>query len=363
MPIHWPHTKNQGSDLLRSAPIRTPCPTPKSRANSLRERTLNQKYRGWGWYFTASLLLLLPLRLPAQTPPPSPKLDPALDIQTLPLYNGPVPNAKGTTPEDTPTLTVFRPLHPNGTAVIVVPGGAYIHLASNHEGRQEADRLAELGVTAFVLKYRLGPTYLYPVPLDDARRAVRLVRSLAPTYGFSPDHIGMMGFSAGGHLAATAAALPTPATPSAPDPVDRQPSNLNFEILIYPWLNAMQPQVPSYADPSKLLINYCSVTKGLTQTDCTRLDPQYTPLHHISATTPPTFIVHTADDNTVPVTTSLEFYAALQKLHADAELHVFAHGPHGFGTGADTPELYVWQDLLANWLRAHNLLTPAATTH
>ncbi len=284
--------------------------------------------------------------------------DPALDITTMPLYASRVPHGQGDAPTDVPTLTMFHPNHPNGTAVIIAPGGAYLHLASNYEGRQEADRLAELGVTTFVLKYRLSPTYLYPVPLDDARRAVRLVRSLAPKYGYSPDRIGMMGFSAGGHLTAVTGTLPEEGHPNDSDPVEHESSRLNFMLLVYPWLNAMQPQVPSYKDPSKLLINYCSVTKGLTQADCARLDPQYTPVNHVGAQTPPTFIVHTADDNTVPAQTSVEFFSAMQKAHADAELHVFAHGPHGFGTGSNTPELYVWQDLLANWLRAHNLLTP-----
>ncbi|HLI76654.1 MAG TPA: alpha/beta hydrolase, partial [Acidobacteriaceae bacterium] len=263
------------------------------------------------------LVTALPSGLVAQAGSTPQALDPALDISTLPLYPTRAPHAQGDAPTDVPTLTVFRPIRSNGTAVIVAPGGAYIHLASNHEGRQEADRLAELGVTTFVLKYRLGPTYLYPVPLEDARRAVRLVRSLAPRYGYSPDRIGMMGFSAGGHLTATTGTLPEDGHPNDPDPVEHESSRLNFMILIYPWLNAMQPQVPSYADPSKLLINYCSVTKGLTQADCARLDPQYTPVAHVTAQIPPTFIAHTADDNTVPVQTSVEFFTAMQKAHAD----------------------------------------------
>ena len=310
-----------------------------------------------------TLLLLAILLLATLTHAQTPTLDPTLAITTLPLYSGPVPNAKGTAPADTPTLTLFRPLRPNGTAVIVVPGGAYLNLASNHEGRQEADRLTEAGVTAFVLKYRLGPTYLYPVPLDDARRAVRLVRSLASTYGYSPDRIGMMGFSAGGHLAATAGTLPTPTGPDTTDSVDKQPSDLNFLILVYPWLNAMQPPVPNPYQPGKDYINYCSVTHGLTQGDCARFDPQYTPTNHITPSTPPTFLVHTADDNTVPVTASVDFFTAMHRAGADAELHIFHHGPHGFGTGVDQPELGVWQDLLLTWLRTHNLLTPAQPRH
>ncbi len=360
MPIHWPYTNNQHLNPLPGAEASTPHFTPKYPPKSFIERTLKQKYTGGrGAAAAALLLLLLTLNLHAQTP-----LDPTLAITTIPLYPNTVPNAKGTAPADTPTLSLFRPNHPNGTAVIIDPGGAYLNLAAIHEGRQEADRLTEAGVTAFVLKYRLGPTYLYPVPLDDARRAIRLVRSLATTYGYSPNRIGMMGFSAGGHLAATAATLPTPIGPDPGDPVDHQPSDLNFLILIYPWLNAMQPPVPNPYQPGSKYINYCSVTKGLTQADCARLNSQYTPTDHITAATPPTFLAATADDNVVPVTVSVDFFTAMHRANADAELHIFHHGPHGFGTGVDQPELGIWQDLLLTWLRTHNLLTPPTpSTH
>ncbi len=320
----------------------------------------------------------------AQTSAAQSSLDPALGITTLRLWPWRAPGAKGDASADIPTLTVFRPARPNGTAVIVAPGGAYLNLAANHEGRQPADRLAELGITTFVLKYRLGPTYLYPVPLEDARRAVRLVRSLAPTYGIAPDRIGMMGFSAGGHLAALTAVLTTGAPRSDhaddPDPIERQSDAPNFELLIYPWLNAMEPQVAaeSAVQPAAqaadstagsapsaphLLINYCSVTKGLTAADCVRLHALYTPATHVTAQTPPAFIVASTDDTVVPVLTSVTFYNAMHTAGADAELHLFAHGPHGFGTGGADPTLAIWPTLLDTWLRAHNLLTAPAGAH
>lgn len=285
-------------------------------------------------------------------------LDPALGITTIRLWNGPAPGAKGDAEPDTPTLTVLQPTHPNGTAVIIAPGGAYLHLAANLEGRQPGDRLAALGITVFILKYRLGPTYLYPVPLEDARRAVRLVRSLAPRYGYSPDRIGMMGFSAGGHLTAITGTLPDPGRPGDPDPVEHQSSQLDFMVLVYPWLNAMQPQLMG---PRGAMINYCSVTHGLTQADCTRLNPEYTPVLHVSSTTPPAILFHATTDNTVPVSTSVQFYSAMQAAGRDCELHIFAHGPHGFGTGGSDPALSEWPHILENWLREHGWLTPPST--
>ena len=131
-------------------------------------------------------------------------LDPGLGISTLQLWPAGAPEIAGTSPDDLPTLTVFVPQkgRSTGSAVVVAPGGAYLGLASNLEGRQVADWFTARGITAFVLKYRLGAKYLYPIPLQDGQRAVRMVRSLAAADGFSPDRIGFVGFSAGGHLAA-----------------------------------------------------------------------------------------------------------------------------------------------------------------
>ncbi len=281
-----------------------------------------------------------------------------LEITTLRLWPDRAPGAKGEKPSDNPTLTVFRPSHSSGTAVIVAPGGAYISLASNLEGRQAADRLAELGITTFVLSYRLGPAYLYPVPLQDARRAVQVVRSLASVYGYAPNRIGMMGFSAGGHLTAMAATLFEPSNAEAADPVEHESSALNFQILVYPWLNAMEPPLPSPSEPGKILINYCSVTPGLTQSDCRRLNGEFTPKNYVRGTTPPAFIVASTDDAVVPVSASIAFYDAMHAAGADAELHLFAHGPHGFGTGGPDPSLSQWPELLTTWLRTRGLLTP-----
>ncbi len=200
------------------------------------------------------ITLFAGLCLRAQTPPSSaaPTLDPALDLTTVRLWNGEAPEAKGTAPIDTPTLTIFPPQPGRGigSAVIVAPGGAYLGLAANLEGRQVADWFAARGFTAFVLKYRLGQRYLYPVPLLDAQRAVRWVRAHAKDYFIAPNRIGMVGFSAGGHLAAMTGTSFDDGTPTAADPVDRVSSRPDFLVLGYGWIDAMQPakpkMIPSY---------------------------------------------------------------------------------------------------------------------
>ena len=128
-------------------------------------------------------------------------------------------------------------------------------------------------------------------------------------------------------------------------------------MLIYPWLNAMEPQVEGPKGP---MINYCSLTRGLTQADCARLNAQYTPATHVTATTPPAFIAATSTDDTVPVATSVRFYSAMHAAGAEAELHLFAEGPHGFGTGGTDLVLSQWPALLENWMRAHGWFTPPA---
>lgn len=282
----------------------------------------------------------------AQTLP----LDPALEIKTIPLYDGspPVP-AGGAASGDIPTLTVFSPQkgHETGGAVIIAPGGAYLGLASNLEGRQIADWFTSRGFTAFVLKYRLGDKNLYPIPLLDAQRAVRLVRFQAKNYGYSPNRIGMVGFSAGGHLAATAGTLSHAATGTSSDQLSDRP---DFLVLGYPWLNAMEPQKGKE-------ITYCSLLHSTTAAQCLDFAQQYTPALHVTISTPSTFIFSTTDDGVVPVSASVEFYEAMSKAGAPVEMHLFRHGPHGTGLGSADASLDQWPVLLEQWLRDQGLLT------
>ena len=279
-----------------------------------------------------------------------PAADPFLEIATLRLWDAGAPGARGTGPGDTPTLTVFRPQTGTGntTAVIVAPGGAYLGLAANLEGRQVADWFAARGVTAFILRYRLGSDYLYPVPLQDAQRAVRLVRSRAADFGVAPDRVGMMGFSAGGHLTAAAGTMPDSGAAGAADPVDRVSSRPDFMVLGYPWLNAMKP--------GQRVLSYCGVMR-IPPDRCAAYD-QYSPERHVTARTPPTFIYHTTDDGLVPVDASATFYRALVAAKVPAEMHLFAKGRHGSGLGLGDPALDLWPALLEAWMRGRGLLTP-----
>jgi acetyl esterase/lipase len=297
------------------------------------------------------LLLVLASASAAQTTRAElPASDSFLGITTFPLWDGDAPGALGKGLADVPTLTIFRP-HPgsgNGTALIVAPGGAYLGLAANLEGRQVADWFTSRGVTAFVLKYRLGRNYLYPIPLTDARRAIRLVRSRAKEFAIASDRVGMMGFSAGGHLTATAATMSDRGQADASDPVERVSSRPDFIILGYPWLNAMKPD-------EKGVINYCSVLK-IDPEKCKSFE-QYSPDSHVSAQTPPTFIYHTTDDELVPVDASVTFYRALHAAGVPVEMHLFAKGKHGSGLGLGDAALDLWPTLLEAWLRGRGLLT------
>jgi acetyl esterase/lipase len=273
-----------------------------------------------------------------------------LGIQTVRLWPGDAPEAKGKACEDIPTLTILDPQsgHGNGSAVVVLPGGSYSGLAANLEGRQVADWFTARGFRAFVLSYRLSSHgYLLPVPLLDARRAVQLVRARALDYQVDPDRIVMIGFSAGGHLAALAATQPVPGSADAEDPIDRAPSRPDYLVLGYPWIGAIS------SDTSHL--SYCQLYNVMDR--CEALRTAYSPDLFVTKDSPPTFIFHTFNDQTVPVEQALRFYDALVKAGVPSEIHVFANGPHGTGLGKADAALDQWPNLLEIWLRAQGLLT------
>jgi acetyl esterase/lipase len=258
------------------------------------------------------------------------------------------PGAVGSQPEDQPTLTIYLPEATKtvGTGVVICPGGGYVHLAMDYEGYDVARWLNSLGVAGFVLKYRLGPRYHYPAQFEDVQRAFRIVRSRAKEFGISPDRIGIMGFSAGGHLASTLGTHFEVGDPNAPDPLDRLSSRPDFMILGYPVITMLPPYAHEGSrhyllgdNPSPVLVKRLSNELQVT--------PQ----------TPPTFLFLTDDDNVVPSENSVMFYEALHKAHVPAEIHTFQHGPHGLGLAPGNPQLSIWPTLLENLLRLRGLLT------
>ncbi|HZZ17827.1 MAG TPA: alpha/beta hydrolase [Opitutaceae bacterium] len=253
--------------------------------------------------------------------------------------------------DDIPTLTVFAPQQgrANGSSVVIAPGGAYLGLAINLEGRQVADWYAARGFTAFVLKYRLGAKYLMPVPLTDASRAMRLVRSLAPKFKLDPERIGIMGFSAGGHLAALLSTRVDNGHAESGDPVEHFSNKPDFVVLGYPWLNAMQP-----SPPPPFIASYQNLMK-IPEAGRAAFEA-YTPIRGVSADVAPTFIFITTDDATVSVQAAIDYFGALKSAGVPAEFHCFAHGTHGIGLGSGDPALDLWPVLLESWLRGRHVL-------
>jgi acetyl esterase/lipase len=269
------------------------------------------------------------------------------DPETMRLWTGQAPGALGTADEDVPTITAYMPPNTTGpmTAVIIAPGGGYAHLSMNLEGRMPAYFLNTLGVATFVLKYRLGPKYHHPVELGDALRAVRTVRSRAAEWHIAPDRIGIMGFSAGGHLAATASTHFDAGDASAADPIDRVSSRPDFSILGYPVISMTEPWTHQ-GSKTALLGPAPDATLARSLSNETQ----------VTATTPPTFIFQTNADTTVPAENAVQYYLALRKAGVPAELHIFKDGAHGAGLAMQDPALSEWPRTLANWLRASGLL-------
>ncbi len=296
-----------------------------------------------------------------------------LGIQTIRLWPGTPPGDKTpgivTSPPtpsepcaDAPALTIFSPRQGtgNGSAVIIFPGGAYLHLAGDLEGREVADWFTARGFHAFILSYRLSSNgYLLPVPLIDARRAIQTVRARATDYHISPNRIVVIGFSAGGHLAALAGTQFVPGSPDADDPIDRASSRPDYLVLGYPWLDAIT-QDTTYLSYCKIL-NLMGDKPGGESGDnidrCDALRAKYDPILFVTKDTPPTFIYQTFADKTVSPAATVDFYQALFKAGVPSELHVFVNGAHGSGLGKGDPALDQWPDLLENWLRGQGLLT------
>ena len=261
------------------------------------------------------------------------------------LWPDRAPLAQGKADADVPKLTVYLPKRVQcRAAVVVVPGGGYSMLASDHEGRQPAQWLNNLGVAAFVLQYRLGPKYHYPAQLLDIQRAVRYVRAEAATYHFAADRIGVWGFSAGGHLSSLAGTHFDAGDSTSADPVERVSSRPDFMILVYPVIdplgNASEWSFKQLLGENPALDLVRSVSTDL----------------QVTRETPPTFLILADDDDGVSPENSIRFYMALQHAGVPAEMHIYQSGGHGFGLAPLDPVLSSWTQRLADWLRQRRLL-------
>ena len=287
--------------------------------------------------FAATLLAMTTL---AQNRPQEP--NPVL------LWPDGAPGAIGKEDADQPSLLIHLPVatKATGTGVVVCPGGGYGHLAMDHEGRQIAEWLNSLGVAAFVLKYRLGPRYHHPAPLQDAQRALRYARLRAKDFGLLADRIGIWGFSAGGHLASTTGTHFDAGNASATDPIDRMSSRPDFMILAYPVIS-MGAEYTHRGSRDNLL----------GKTPDPKLVENLSNEKQVTPQTPPTFLFHTDEDTGVPAENSVAFYLALRKAGVPAEIHIYQRGKHGVGLAGSDPILATWSSRLADWLKLRGLLT------
>lgn len=267
------------------------------------------------------------------------------------LWPAGAPGANGKDAKDKPTLITYLPAKDKatGTAVIVCPGGGYGGLAMGHEGHDIAKWYNSIGVAAFICDYRhRGKGYGHPAPLQDAQRAIRTVRSRAEQLEIKPNQIGIMGFSAGGHLASTAGTHFDAGDPNAADPIQKLSCRPDFLCLCYPVIAFDEPYthkgsqrnlLGADADPElvKKLSNEKQVTKE----------------------TPPAFLWHTTEDTGVPPQNSIYFYLAMKQAGVPAELHVFEKGRHGVGLAIGITGTSDWPNRYRDWLLNRGLLTPA----
>jgi acetyl esterase/lipase len=282
--------------------------------------------------------------------------------QVLPLYDDSIPNSRPVMDEEKsvmegkilviskvtrPTLTVFLPpkAKATGTGIVICPGGGYSIVAAGHEGADVAKKLNEAGIAAFVLKYRIPDEHTMidkeVGPLEDAQRAIQLVRQHAAQWGIAPGRLGIMGFSAGGHLASTAGTHFDKTYIENKSGANLRP---DFMILLYPVIS-FSDSIGHTGSRNNLLGKNPSPEKIREYSNELRVTPQ----------TPPCFLVHAGDDNAVKVQNSLYFYEALQRNGVSAELHIYPKGGHGFGLHNPTTKDQ-WPDRLLNWLDSNGWL-------
>jgi acetyl esterase/lipase len=263
------------------------------------------------------------------------------------LWQGKAPMALGTEANDIPTVTIYLPPadKTNGAALVICPGGGYHGLAMDHEGHQIARWANSLGMAGIILRYRLAPRYHHPVPMLDAQRAMRFTRAHAKEWGIDPKRVGIIGFSAGGHLASTVGTHFDAGQSDPADRVDRFSSRPDFMVLLYPVITMKDPHTHRGSrtgllgkNPDPALIESLSNESQVTKD------------------TPPTFLAHTSEDTAVPAANSVLFYVSLSKAKVPAEMHIYEKGRHGLGLGPRNMAFSSWPGHCATWLRLHGFI-------
>ena len=245
-----------------------------------------------------------------------------------------------------PSLTIYLPPEDkaSGTAVVICPGGGYKTLAIKKEGYKIAAWLNSLGVAGFVLKYR-HHQHAHPIPLMDAQRAIRMVRSRSEEWNVDPDKVGIMGFSAGGHVASTLGTHFDTKTDGKSDPIDKIDCRPDFMILIYPVVSMLDHVTHK---GSKINLLGENPKESIVEELSNELQ--------VTKKTPPTFLVHAKDDKTVLPENTIYFYRALRKAAVPAEMHIYENGGHGFGLGIRGGLVASWPQRCMDWMRSLNLL-------
>jgi acetyl esterase/lipase len=285
------------------------------------------------------------------TTPSAAAQKPAADegrLMVIPVWPDGAPGAVGTEDADRPLLTVYLPApqQATGTAIVVCPGGGYARQAMDHEGHQVARLLTSRGVAAFILQYRVGPRYHHPAMLQDVLEAIRIVRRRADEFSIGSDRIGVLGFSAGGHLASSAATLfDAPDGRATADAISARP---DFAVLAYPVI-VMGEAAVTHKGSQENLLGPDAPADLIAKLSTDR---------QVTARTPPTFLFHTHADTAVPPENSIRFYRALVAAGVPAELHIYEQGAHGVGLAPHDPALHTWPDLLFTWMRGRGFLKP-----
>lgn len=307
----------------------------------------------WPMPLATPLAMLLTLWL-ASLATPLPAAPPAMN-SSAPLWPNGAPGALGDEPKDQPQLIHYIPAttpdaRQKRPVIVILPGGGYGGLAIDHEGHEIATWCNSVGIAAVIVDYRhRGKGYGHPAPLDDAQRAIRTVRARADQWGLDPEKVGVLGFSAGGHLASTTGVHFEEGNPNAADEVQRQSSRPDFLVLCYPVI-AFGEEYTHQGSQRNLL--------GANASD--ELIRQFSSEKQVTSQTPPTFLWHTTEDQAVPPENSVQFYLALRRAGVPATLHIFETGRHGLGLAIDHPSASHWPALCAAWLKEREIL-PEAT--